>query len=224
LVIFSERYVVGAEDTDTILSNSLKEFPRSKFTAEDLLSNGERLSQENGQLWDKFRAGNATLEDINQLRSDLDTATQSIYTKLSEPPIAKAKGKALADAMREFVQNQAPETQTFFKEMTTQFDIQKALALMENKSVTPGTFAKVAGHVAGLGAGGTVGGLIAGPTGIMLGGLAGDRAAGAVAKKLAGQNITQGILKRTGPNAIKVSRKEMLTKLPGLFGGAVNVK
>ena len=42
--------------------------------------------------------------------------------------------------------------------------------------------------------------------------------------KLTPRSIRAGIIKRTGANAVKVSKSEMLKKLPGLFGGAVNVK
>lgn len=218
------KFTIGNEDANTILNDTLNQFPESKFTGNTILSNGKKLTPQNGKLWDKFITGDATLEDINKLRSDLDVAVKSVYTSVSQPPIRKELGKSLADSMRSFVKAQAPETVSLFDEMTTQFNIQKALGYMEGKSVQPGGMAKFAGHAVGIGAGGTVGGLIGGPTGAVIGGLVGEKAAGSVASKLAGKNITQGILKRTGNNATRISKNEMLKKLPGLFGGAVNVK
>lgn len=219
---YANKYTFGAEDTDTILKRTLNEFPNSKFTEQNVLNNGRKLTPQNGKLWDKFEQGNASLEDINKLRSDLDTAVKSVYTSISQPPIRKELGKTLADSMRTFVKEQAPETVPLFDEMSTQFDIQKALSLMEGKAIKPGGVAKFAGHTLGIGTGGAVGGLIGGPTGAVIGGLVGEKTAGTVAKKVAGQNITRGILKRTGENAVKVSKKEIKRKLPGLFAGSLN--
>ncbi len=220
----ANKYTIGTQDTDEIVSNTLKDFPNSNFTSEQILRNGKNLTSQNGKLWDKFIQGNATLEDINTLRSDLDQSVKSVYSSISQAPIKKELGSSLAGAMRQFVKDQAPATEELFNEMSTQFDIQKALSLMEGKSIKPGTVAKLAGHTIGMGAGGVVGGTVGGVPGAIVGGMIGEKTAGGVAKKLAGQNITQGILKRTGVNATKLSKKELSTKLGGLFGGAVSQK
>lgn len=221
---YKNKITIGTEDPTTIIKEALSKFPNSNFTPDKIISNGRKLTPQNGKLWDKFVAGNASLADINKLRSDLATAVKSVYTTVSEPPITKDLGATLAESMSNFVKAQAPETVSLFEEMTKQFRIQKALSYMEGKSIQPGGVAKIVGHTVGAGAGGVVGGMVGGAPGAMIGGLIGDRTAGTISKALTGRNITQGVLKRTGVNAVKVSKKEMATKLPGLFSGAVNVK
>lgn len=220
----ANKYTIGTEDADTILGNTLKEFPNANFTSEQIAKVGKNLTPQNGRLWDKFFKGNATLEDINTLRSDLDTAVKSTYSSIAQPPIKKEIGKNLAQSMRTFVKEQAPETEALFNEMSTQFDIQKALSFMEGKSIKPGGGSKFAGHLIGTGTGATVGGMIGGVPGAIAGGMVGEKVAGGITKKIAGQNITQGVLKRTGTNAIKTPLKKSVKRVGGLLGGVVAQK
>ncbi len=184
----------------------------SGLTPNELIANARKLDPTNKLLWDKFEAGQANLGEINRLRSALDGKVKKVFLGplgLDAPEIATSKelGAALSGAMRDTVQTIAPDTQTLFKEMTKQFDIQKALGFMDGKKVAPGGVAKFSGHALGIGSAGAVGGLIGGAPGAVVGGMVGEKVAGHIAKKLAGRNVTQGILKRSGQNAIKTSRK-----------------
>lgn len=216
---YKNRTTIVGEDTAAVTNNVLKAFPNSKFASETVLNNGRKLTPQNGKLWDKFENGTASLKDVNKLRSDLDTAVKSVYSSISQPPIRKELGKALADSMRTFVKEQAPKTRALFDEMSSQFNIQKALGFMEGTSVKPGMVAGLIGHGTGIGVGGAIGGAIGGPTGAFLGGMVGDKAAGTIAKKVAQENITQGILKRTGKNATRTSKSKMLRGLIETGGG-----
>lgn len=204
-------------------------FPNSGMTPSELIANAQKLDPTNKLLWNKFEAGQANWQEINKLRSALDGKVKKVFIQgasLDTPEIATSKelGAGLSGAMRDTLQSTIPETQQYFKEMSTQFDIQKALGYMDGKTVKPGGVAKFVGHATGAGTGGVVGGMIGGAPGAMVGGMVGDRTAGTIANKLAGRNVVQGVLKRTGANAAKLSKKELGLKLGGLFGGAATQK
>lgn len=229
---YKNKYTIGTEDPDTILKNSIngftdvnghtvKGFPQSNFTPDDILENGKNLTPQNGKLWDKFANGDASLAEINTLRSDLDASVKSVYSSIAQPPIKKEMGSTLASAMRNFVKEQAPETKELFDEMSKQFDIQKALGYMDGKKVKAGNIAKFAGHAVGMGTGGTIGGMVGGAPGAFIGGMIGDQTASSVANKLAGRNIVQGILKKTGKNAVKQSLSSTAKKGAGLLSSAI---
>jgi hypothetical protein len=222
----AQKAIQGFTDRN---GNLVEGLPNSGMTAQELIDTAKKLDPNNKLLWDKFEAGQANLKEINDLRSSLDAKVKKVFigpTSLDAPEVAVAKenGALLSSAMRDAVQTAAPGTQEFFKEMTTQFKIQKALGYMDGKTVKPGGLAKLAGHAAGIGTGGTVGGMVGGPTGAFIGGMIGDRAAGAVANKLAGKNIVQGVLKKTGANATRTSAKSATNKLSGLVAGATAQK
>lgn len=203
----------------SLIGDVLEKFPNSNFTPDTILKVGKNLTPQNGKLWDKFASGELRLNEINKLRSDLDTAVKSVYSSIAQPPIKKKIGQTLADTMRNFVKTQAKETVPLFDEMTTQFNIQKALALMENKAVKPGSIAGFTGHAVGIGTGGAVGGLIGGTPGALIGGMIGDKASTSIANKLAGKNITQGILKKTGRRARLTPIKKVINRSAGMLGG-----
>lgn len=185
-----------------IVAETTQKFPNAKFTYDDIVSNGRELTPKNSLLWDKFEAGKASLADINTLRSDLDKAVQTVYTKISLPPIKKELGASFASTMREFVKSTAKETVPLFEDMEKHFRIQDALKYIEGKSVKSGLIGgliKDAGMAAGELAGGTVNVPIAGA-------FAGRGASGLVEKTLgrvAPRALRAGILERTGVGASK---------------------
>lgn len=194
--------------------------PQSGMTPSDLIANAKKLDSNNGLLWDKFEAGQANWNEINELRSSLDSKVKKVFigkASIDSPEVATSKenGALLSGAMRDSLQTAVPQTAVPFGEMGTQFKIQKALEFMDGKKVKPGGLAKFAGHVVGTGTGGAIGGVMGGAPGALIGGMIGDRTAGAVADRLAGKNIVQGILKRTGVNAVKTPLKRGLLKVAG---------
>ncbi len=223
-IISDPKFANIGEDGNKIAMDALKNSPQSGLTPGEMIANARKLDSSNKLLWDKFEAGQANLAEINELRSSLDGKIKKAFIQgasLDTPEIALSKelGADLSNSMRAFVQNVAPETQPYFKEMITQFDIQKALELMNNKPIKPGTIAGVTGDLIGTGVGGAIGATIGGTPGAVIGGLAGQRTGGTIARKLAGQNITQGILKRTGKEAVKTSKKTAIKRVGGLIGG-----
>lgn len=179
--------------------NVIKGFVNSNFTPEEIIDMGKNLTPQNGRLWDKFVRGDATMADINTLRSDLDTAVKSVYTSISEPPIKKDVGATLSGAMRNYVQSYVPETQADFARMADLFKAQKTLEFMRDKPVKSGG----------------VGGFVKDYTsGIPIVSRVGNKAA----SKLAGTTV--GILKRTGPEAARIGAREAISKTGGLVGGA----
>jgi hypothetical protein len=209
--------------------NVIEGVPQSGMTEHELIANAKKLDPTNKLLWDKFENGEATLNEVNQLRSSLDGKVKKVFlgpTSLDSPEVATSKelGALLSSAMRDSVQATAPETQNLFKEMATQFKIQRALGYMNGKSVKPGSIAKFAGNMTSIGAGGGLGGLIGGTPGAVIGGIVGERTGGTIAKKLAQQNIVQGILKRTGNKAIRTPLIDALKKVGGLIGGVAAQK
>lgn len=234
------EFATGAQDGQGIAQKAINGFtdrtgqtidgiPQSGMNANDLIANAKKLDSNNGLLWDKFEAGQANWQEINKLRSSLDSKVKKVFigkASIDSPEVATSKenGALLSGAMRDSVQTAVPQTAVPFGEMNTQFKIQKALEFMDGKKVKPGGLAKLAGHVTGIGTGGTIGGMIGGAPGAFIGGMIGDRTAGAVADRLAGKNIVQGVLKRTGVNAVKTTLKKGLVNVGGAIAASESQK
>lgn len=183
------------------LGRKVPGFPNSKFTGDSIVDIAEDLTpHKNAKLWDKFRKGEVSLNEINELRSDLDQAVKTVYTSMNKPPISKEVGSTLASAMRDFVQTFKPETQPFFQKMTNLFEADDILKSLNGKSVKPsGIFETIQNITTDV------------------------PAISAIGKKIGskGPEATVGMLKRTGKNAKKTT-EEQLKKLPGLFSGFLN--
>jgi len=193
--------------------NVVEGLPNAELSPSQLIQNGRSLTPGNKALWNKFEAGQANWKEINQLRSDLDQAVSKVFEGGNiTNPFKKDAGAKLSSAMRDELQIAVPETQPLFQEMTDHFRINKALELMDGKAIKPGTISNMVGHGVGMGVGAGTGAMVAGPYGAAVGGFIGDRTGNVIAKKVAGQNITQGILKRSGANAIKTPTKKFITK------------
>lgn len=104
------------------------------------------------------------------------------------------------------------------QEMQKLIKAQNALKFIEGKSVKTGLVGGLIKDTA------TVGGeMLGNSTGIPLAGAyIGREGGGYVGKKLSG--ITKGILDRTAPNAVKLTKEQLAKKMGGLFGGAVSQK
>lgn len=103
-----------------------------------------------------------------------------------------------------------------YTELTKAGDV---LQHIDGKEYKPGILGEAIKHsatVAGFGIGETLSG---GSTGGLIGGYAG-RQTGKFAEKKLG-DITTGLLKRSAQAGTKLTKQELKTKLPGLFGGTV---
>lgn len=205
------------------IAETVQAFPNSKFTYETVMENARKLTPQNDLLWDAFERGEASLAQINQLRSDLDQALKSTYQKLSRPPIEKQIALEFTGNLRNLVKESARETASLFDEMAKNFKIQESLKYIEGKPIKGGlvgNLIKDAGTVGGEMAGNTVGVPIAGA-------LAGRGVAGLVERtlgRLAPRAIRAGILKRTAPEVIKKSGQEIVRRTSGLIGGAMGTR
>lgn len=211
IALDNTKYSSVAENPKPILDNVLKGytdrngnmiegFANSRFTPDTVVKTARGLTPQNGALWDKFEAGQASMRDINKLRSDLDAAVSSVYSKTTLQPIKKDIGATLAGAMRDFVQSNVPETQNAFARMSRIYKVQDGLKLMSEKPVKPGMIGSF---------------IKASTSGLPIVGHVGNKAA----SSLAGSTV--GILKRTGRNAVRTSKEEAKTKLSGMVKGAL---
>ena len=173
--------VITGEDPKSIIEKVKSSLPNAKITDEQVIANARRLTPQNDILWDKFENGQATMQEINRMRSDLDAAVKSVYTSTNEPPFNKELGAQTAGAMRQYVQTNAPETRELFANMTKEYRMQKALGYLHNKTVPIGRIAGLVKHVP----------------------VIGDTLEKIGVDKL--EDIKQGILKRTGKNAVRTS-------------------
>lgn len=189
-----------------IVANTTKKFPNSKFGYDDIVNNGRELTPQNNLLWDKFEAGKATMSDINKLRSDLDSAVETVYTKMNQPPIKKEMGAALAGSMRDFVKSSVKETVPLFDQMTANFRIKDALKILEHKPIkSGGGLVRDIGMAGGELAGGTVGVPIAGA-------LTARHATGLIQRSLGKYSVRSmrgGVLSRTTTGASRQSLKNV---------------
>lgn len=122
-----------AENSGTIVDNALSSFPNSDYTATDLLDNAKNIAPKVSKLITKFEAGQADIQEINTIRKELDAATKTVYTSLNRPPEAKLLGATLANGMRDYVQTNAPETQSIFSNYSKEIGLNKAINLAIKK-------------------------------------------------------------------------------------------
>ncbi len=119
---------------DEILDGVAKDFANSNYTLQDFIDNAHKLTPENSKLIDKFAGGQATVKEINKIRSGLDSAVQSVYTKLNRPPESKMLGASLASSMRNFVKKTVPDTVPVFDEFAKEIGAQDAIRKVAEKS------------------------------------------------------------------------------------------
>ena len=221
-ILGNAKYANTTGGGGKIVYNTLKEFPNSKFTYDTVMENARKLTPKNGLLWDKFEAGQATLKEINLLRSNLDEAVKSVYQTMTRPPLEKELGSALAGSMRNFVKTTAKETAPLFDDMSKLFDAQKALKFIEGKTVKGGL---VSGVIKDIGmAGGEMAGSAIGVP--IAGAFAGRGATGLIERQLGrvAPRVLRGkILNRTAEGAVRQAPEKIAGRVKGLVGaGLVN--
>lgn len=110
-------------------------FTEGKVTPQMLIENAaDLLGPTQSNLVDKYAAGEATLEDINKLKSALDRRVESVYTKMSLPPVKKELGAAFASALRDEVKTAAPETVPLFEQYQKEMTLLKSLKKLAAKN------------------------------------------------------------------------------------------
>lgn len=119
---------------NSAVQKTLDSFPNSNYTSDSILNEIKSLVPETGALVDKIGNGTATIGEKNDVRSSLDQATKSLYTKMSRPPASQAIGKSFADALRGEVQNAAPETKPIFEKLSQELNLRNALDSAKTKS------------------------------------------------------------------------------------------
>lgn len=181
---------------------AIQGFPKANLTPQEIIDIAKSIDRSNATDWDKLLTGDLSLKDMNSLRSSLDDELGTYWTSTAVPSFNRQVAGTLSSAIRDTLQQTVPETQALFKRMSSLYDVQKALEYMRAKSVKPGA---VAGFIEQA------------TSKIPVANLAGKYAARKSAQ------ITTGILNRTASNAARVSRSDLLKKLPGLFAGAANV-
>lgn len=133
-ILSHPEYSEVAADSPSILKDAVSQFPNSNYTTDDLINNAKTIAPKVGGLLDKFEAGQANVQEVNTIRKELDQATKSVYTSLNRPPETKALGAALANSMREFVKDTAPQTDSIFSNYAKEIDLQKALTAADKKT------------------------------------------------------------------------------------------
>lgn len=184
-------------DTERIFNNALEGytnvhgydvpgFPNSNYTVADLYENAQKLIPQDAKLLEKFAKGEASLPEINELRSDLAKSVQSVYTKTALPPEKKMLGAALEASMRDYVQATAPDTQTLFEEYSKNLELNKVIKKAVNRTSKPTSLsmADIVKFIAGHSIGGVPLGLAA---------VGGSKALGSSAVDLTASKVLSGL-------------------------------
>lgn len=174
-ILSHPEFKAVAENTDSIVSNALGEFPNSEYTSQTLFKNAKKIAPEVQGLIKKMEAGQADIQELNTIRKALDSATKSVYTSINRPPESKALGSALAGAIRDYVKTNAPETVPIFDNYSKEIALNKALQTAVEKNNLRPTLKDFAVAYAGYEAGGVRGAVAA---------LAAERLGGSTGGKL----------------------------------------
>ncbi|HSV94555.1 MAG TPA: hypothetical protein VLH94_01055, partial [Spirochaetia bacterium] len=158
--------------------------------------------------------------------ADLNKAKRTVAKKITQGQFMSPTyntDKIVRDTLQKAVEDGAkalglPDVATINQKMVDLFRVQDLLKIIENKPIKRGVVSDIVTGAA------TVGGEALGNmTGIpFAGALVGRGAGGNIGRKLTGG--VEGILKRTGKGAQRVTREELIKKLGGLFGGALSQK
>lgn len=204
-------------DPEEIANNTLKKMPNAGLSDMDIINNSIALDPMNKNLWYKFASGNATLEEVNQLRSSLGGKIQKVFGQdVGEIATKKEIGEQTYFAISEYIKKEAPETKALFKEISKQFQFQKALNFVNGKNVKTGLLGYLT-KGAGVAAGESLGNI----TGIpMVGAYMGYKGGETATRKMAG-GLAHNILSRSSENIIK---KGTPKRLGGLLGAALSQK
>lgn len=153
-ILSHPEYKALATNSDAITADALSIFKNSDYTPQTLFDNAKNIAPDVSKLISKMEAGQADIQELNTIRKSLDSATKSVYTSLNRPPEAKQLGAALAGAIRDYVQTNAPETAPIFANYSKEIALHKALTAVVKKNNLRPTFKDFAAGYAGYEAGG----------------------------------------------------------------------
>jgi len=208
--------VLKIVDPTEVVNNVTKVMPHSGLDGNDLIRTAKQLDPGNTTMWDKFARGEATIDEVNTLRSNLGRKIGSKVFDAPEVTFQKEVGKNLYGALSEYVKKEVPETRHLFDAIKKQFDYQKALDMLNGKKAKSGFLGTaLRGSVAG--AGELAGRALGTP---MIGGYLAYQGAGAAEKRLAG-GLPQYILNKAGQ---RVPASQVKSKIGGLLGSALYQK
>lgn len=143
----------------SLIGDTLKDFPNSEYTPDDIIQNAKSLAPKVSKLITKFEQGTANLQEINTIRKEVDQATQSVYTKLSRPPESKMLGASFAGSLREFVKTAEPKTVPIFEEYAKDIGLNKAIQVAIKKGEQKVRLTDIGAGIAGFSYGGWKGAL-----------------------------------------------------------------
>ena len=215
--------IVNPED---VVNLALKEMPEAGLSGAEIVDTAKKIDPMNKALWDKFASGNATLDEVNQLRSSLGgklskTFAQGSYEMAGQKEVATN----IYQALSEYIKTQAPETRPLFEEMSNQFKFQKGLKLINGKSPLNKGLMHYAIKAASTGGGVAIGSALGGQG--VLGGAIGLTSSNAIENSLerfAPKALALGALKRTATGAVQQSVGGVTRGIGGLLGAALTQK
>jgi len=194
-------------------------------TKQEAIKLAERALEDIGPIekyFDRIKKVYGEFPDI----ADLNKAKRIVAKKISQGQFMSPTyntDKIVRDTLQKAVEDGAkalglPDVNAINQKMVDLFRVQDLLKAIENKPIKRGVMSDMVTGAA------TVGGEALGNvTGIpFAGALVGRGIGGNVGRKLTGG--VEGVLKRTGKGAKRVTRQELAKKLSGLFGGAVTQK
>lgn len=229
-ILNSPKYAAVGENGDQIAQRAINGYtdrfgnvntglPNSGLSSQEVIDVAKKLDPLNKTLWDKFEAGQANIKEINQLRSSLDGKVKKAFlagATLDTPEISAQKeiGVSLSNAMRDYVQQVAPETQPLFQKMSRLYDNIRAADYLDGKKIPISFKRKVANFAVkgALGAligspGGTIGRIGGAVGGEMFpGGILGSPGVGGILGKIAAYGAPK--------DALKLALKKAATRIP----------
>lgn len=148
-------------NTQSVLDDAVSNFPNAEYTTDDLITNAKNIAPKVSKLITKFQKGEASIQELNTIRKELDQATKSVYTSLNRPPEAKLLGATLSGSMREYVKKIAPQTIPVFDDYSKEIGLNKAIQAAVKKGEQKITFKDIIAGGAGFSQGGLKGALSA---------------------------------------------------------------
>lgn len=113
----------GKEATGMVM----EKFSDSALTQAQVNKIVKQVAPEAAGLYERFITEGLNLVETNRLRSLLDSATNSVYTRNAVPPFSKKVAVEMADILRTAIQEGADETKPIFEKYTRELAIHNAL-------------------------------------------------------------------------------------------------
>ncbi len=122
----------------SVIDSTLKQFPNSEYTAEQIVSKMKTQLPGSSGLITKLQNGELTLEEANQLRQAVDKITYKTIIDSPEVRAGKDVAEAFGNALRNEVKTTAPETVPIFKNYSKEVNLKKALNKLSAKEAKKG--------------------------------------------------------------------------------------